>query len=70
MTATTTFLSLLVLFIFGGDVIRGFVFAMLFGVVIGTYSTLYVAKNIVLFLGVDRGDKPKKDANEFANVDA
>jgi preprotein translocase subunit SecF len=72
MTATTTFLSLLVLFIFGGDVIRGFVFAMLFGVVIGTYSTLYVAKNIVLFLGVDRGDKPKKSAtpDEFAKVDA
>lgn len=70
MTATTTFLSLLVLFIFGGDVIRGFVFAMLFGVVIGTYSTLYVAKNIVLVLGVDRGDKPKKDKGEFANVDA
>jgi preprotein translocase subunit SecF len=43
-------------------VIRGFVFAMLFGVVIGTYSTLYVAKNIVLMLGVDRGDKPKKKA--------
>lgn len=72
MTATTTFLSLLVLFIFGGDVIRGFVFAMLFGVVIGTYSTLYVAKNIVLFLGVDRGDKPKKSVtpDEFAKVDA
>ena len=71
MTATTTFIALLVLFIFGGDVIRGFVFAMLFGVVIGTYSTLYVAKNIVLFLGVDRGDKPKKaDKNEFANIDA
>ncbi len=70
LTATTTFLSLLVLFIFGGDVIRGFVFAMLFGVVIGTYSTLYVAKNIVLVLGVDRGDKPKKDKGEFANVDA
>ncbi|MGL4311669.1 MAG: protein translocase subunit SecF [Paracoccaceae bacterium] len=54
MTATTTFISLLVLFIFGGDVIRGFVFAMLFGVVVGTYSTLYVAKNIVLYLGVKR----------------
>ena len=71
MTATTTFIALLSLFIFGGDVIRGFVFAMLFGVVIGTYSTLYVAKNIVLFLGVDRGDKPKKtDTSEFANIDA
>ncbi|MCB6177450.1 protein translocase subunit SecF [Rhodobacter sp. Har01] len=70
MTATTTFIALLVLFIFGGDVIRGFVFAMLFGVVIGTYSTLYVAKNIVLMLGVDRGDKPKKDTGEFASIEA
>ena len=71
MTATTTFLSLLALFNFGGDVIRGFVFAMLLGVVLGTYSTLYMAKNIVLMLGVDRGDKQKKtDKGEFANVDA
>ncbi|MDZ7909469.1 MAG: protein translocase subunit SecF [Gemmobacter sp.] len=74
MTATTTFLALTALFIFGGDVIRGFVFAMLFGVVIGTYSTLYVAKNIVLMLGVDRGDKEKKERSkgdhEFANIDA
>ena len=71
MTASTTFISLMVLFIFGGDVIRGFVFAMLLGVVLGTYSTLYMAKNIVLMLGVDRGDKPKKTgANEFADVEA
>lgn len=73
MTASTTLLSLIVLFIWGGDVIRGFVFAMLAGVILGTYSTLYVAKNIVLMLGVDRSDKPKdgKPAeHEFANVDA
>lgn len=73
MTATTTILSLTCLLILGGDVIRGFVFAMLFGVIIGTYSTLYVAKNIVLVLGLDRSDKPKtgKPADhEFANVDA
>lgn len=71
MTATTTFISLLALFIFGGDVIRGFVFAMLLGVVLGTYSTLYMAKNIVLMLGVDRGDKPKKTVkSDFADVDA
>ncbi len=71
MTASTTFISLLVLFIFGGDVIRGFVFAMLLGVVLGTYSTLYMAKNIVLMLGVDRSDKTKKPGKgEFANVDA
>ena len=73
MTATTTLLSLLALIIFGGDVIRGFVFAMLFGVIIGTYSTLYVAKNIVLFLGLDRSDKPKRGKptnHEFANIEA
>ncbi len=61
MTATTTLLSLTALLILGGDVIRGFVFAMFFGVIIGTYSTLYVAKNIVLMLGVDRSDMPKAD---------
>jgi preprotein translocase SecF subunit len=73
MTATTTILSLTCLLILGGDVIRGFVFAMLFGVVVGTYSTLYVAKNIVLMLGLDRSDKPKtgKPADhEFADVEA
>lgn len=71
MTASTTFISLSVLFIFGGDVIRGFVFAMLLGVVLGTYSTLYMAKNIVLMLGVDRSDKTKRPGKgEFANVDA
>lgn len=71
MTASTTLIALIVLLIWGGDVIRGFVFAMTFGVIVGTYSTLYVAKNIVLFLGVDRGDAPKKtEGNEFANVDA
>lgn len=71
MTAMTTLIALAALLIFGGDVIRGFVFAMLFGVIIGTYSTLYVAKNIVLFLGIDRSDKPKSGADhEFANIDA
>ena len=73
MTATTALLSLICLFILGGDVIRGFIFAMLFGVIIGTYSTLYVAKNIVLMLGLDRSDKPKtgKPADhEFADVEA
>ncbi len=54
MTASTTLISLTALLIFGGDVIRGFVFAMLFGVIVGSYSTLYVAKNIVLYLGVKR----------------
>ncbi len=42
-TSLTTFFVLLVIFLFGGEVIRGFVFAMLIGVVVGTYSSLFVA---------------------------
>ena len=71
MTASTTLIALIVLLIFGGDVIRGFVFAMLLGVILGTWSTLYVAKNIVLFLGIDRSEKTKRVADhEFADIDA
>jgi preprotein translocase SecF subunit len=71
MTASTTLIALTVLLILGGDVIRGFVFAMFFGVIVGTYSTLYVAKNIVLMLGLDRSEKPRGGAKgQFANIDA
>lgn len=62
MTAVTTAIALFALFVFGGDVIRGFVFAMLWGVFVGAYSTVYVAKNIVLWLGVKRDwSKPDPD---------
>lgn len=63
MTAVTTSLALLALLIFGGDVIRTFVFAMLWGVTVGCYSTLYMAKSIVLWLGVKRdwSKEGKKD---------
>ena len=43
MTSTTTVLVLFVIFLLGGETIRGFVFAMLFGVILGTLSTSYVA---------------------------
>ncbi len=71
MTSTTTLLALIALLVLGGDVIRGFVFAMTLGVVIGTYSSVFVASNILLWLGVKR-DWSKPDANagnQFANVD-
>ncbi len=71
MTSGTTLIALIALLILGGDVIRGFVFAITFGVVIGTYSTVYVAKNIVLMLGTKR-DWSKPDANagnQYANID-
>ncbi len=45
-TSLTTFIVLLIIFIFGGEVIRGFIFALLIGVVVGTYSSLFVASPI------------------------
>lgn len=54
MTSGTTLLALIALLVLGGDVIRGFVFAITFGILIGTYSSIYVAKNFVLWLGVKR----------------
>ncbi len=60
MTSGTTLVALITLLVLGGDVIRGFVFAMTWGVVVGTYSSVFVAKNIVLYLGVNR--EPKKPA--------
>ena len=45
-TSLSTFIVLLSIFIFGGDVIRGFIFAMLIGVVVGTYSSLFIATPI------------------------
>jgi SecD/SecF fusion protein len=48
MTALTVFLTLLILFIFGGEVTRGFAFAMLIGVATGTYSSIFVAAPILV----------------------
>ncbi|MDA3890437.1 MAG: protein translocase subunit SecDF [Salinivirgaceae bacterium] len=46
-TSLSTFVVLMVIFIFGGEVIRGFIFAMLVGVVVGTYSSLFIATPVV-----------------------
>ena len=72
MTSVTTLLALIALFVLGGDVIRGFIFAMIWGVVVGTYSSVFVASAILLRLGVKR-DWSKSVANtgnQYANVDA
>ncbi|AUQ99281.1 protein translocase subunit SecF [Phaeobacter inhibens] len=72
MTSVTTLLALISLYVLGGDVIRGFVFAMIWGVIIGTYSSIFVASTILLWLGVKRDwTKPSNTAgNQFANIDA
>jgi SecD/SecF fusion protein len=45
-TSLSTFVVLLIIFVFGGEMIRGFIFAMMVGVVVGTYSSLFIATPI------------------------
>lgn len=72
ITSGTTLLVLGILLWLGGDVIREFVFAIFFGILIGTYSSIYVAKNIVLWLGVKRdwSKKEPTDGSPFGNAEA
>jgi preprotein translocase subunit SecF len=62
MTSVTTMLALLALWYFGGEVIRGFVDALIFGIVIGTYSSVFVASPVLLYLNVRRSDSPEGGA--------
>lgn len=67
MTSFTTLLALIALWVFGGEVIRGFVNALIFGIVIGTYSSIFVASPVLTFLNIrhDKKTQPKK-AEELA----
>jgi len=56
VTSMTTILVLLALFFLGGEIIHGFAFALLVGVLIGTYSSIYVASTSILMLGVSKAD--------------
>jgi len=68
LTSGTTLLALLSIFLFGGEVLRGMSFALIFGVIVGTYSSIFVASAVVLLLGIDRGDKPKREVDGFQGV--
>jgi preprotein translocase subunit SecF len=56
MTSLTTLLVLIALFIFGGEIINAFAFTLIVGVVVGTYSSIYVASTTLLELGVSKFD--------------
>ena len=56
MTSTTTLMVLLALFYFGGEIIHGFAFTLIIGVLVGTYSSIYVASTTLLKLGVSKYD--------------
>jgi preprotein translocase subunit SecF len=56
MTSVTTALVLIVLFFVGGQLIHGFSIALLFGVIVGTYSSIYIASASILALGISKAD--------------
>ncbi|WP_299073920.1 protein translocase subunit SecF [uncultured Paraglaciecola sp.] len=71
VTSLTTILVLLALFFLGGATIHGFATALLFGVVIGTYSSIYVASLVALTLGISKEDlMPTEIEKEGADQDA
>jgi preprotein translocase subunit SecF len=70
ITSVTTMLALIALAIFGGEVIRGFCLSMLFGVIIGTYSSIFVAAPILIYLGVRVGEGTASSAAKTATTGA
>ncbi|MCF6170519.1 MAG: protein translocase subunit SecDF [Bacteroidales bacterium] len=68
-TSGTTLIVLLVIFVFGGEVIRGFVFALLIGIMVGTYSSLFTASPIAYdLLGGDKQEKEILEKEEKVNA--
>ena len=65
LTSTTTLIALLALFIFGGEVIRSFTAAMIFGVVVGTYSSIFIAAPVLIVFKL-RGMSKRGDEVEAA----
>ena len=70
VTGLTTLLVLIALFIFGGEIIHGFSTALIIGILIGTYSSIYIASPITLVLGVSRQDLMPvvKEGKELDNL--
>ena len=69
MTSTTTLLVLIALFYFGGEIIHSFAFTLIVGVLVGTYSSIYVASSALLLLGVSKYDLMEVE-KEGATLDA
>ena len=67
LTSLATMMALLALYFFGGEVIRGFTFAMIWGVIVGTYSSIFVAAPVLILLGTKR-DLPASDSKAAATT--
>ncbi|MGX1305578.1 preprotein translocase subunit SecF [Amorphus suaedae] len=66
MTSLTTLIALIALFIFGGEVIRSFTFAMIWGVAIGTYSSIFVAAPLLIWFNLRPADGTGTDTDDKA----
>jgi preprotein translocase subunit SecF len=66
LTSVCTLIALVSLYIFGGEVIRGFTFAMIWGVFVGTYSSVFVAVPILMLLGLPREERKAAQAEAEA----
>ena len=64
LTSLTTFFVVLTLFLFGGEIIKGFSFTLLVGIVVGTYSSIFVASPILMWLGFSVKDYRAKEAEK------
>ncbi len=69
MTSVTTLLALIALYVFGGEVIRGFVYALIFGIGIGTYSSIFVAAPVLLLMNVHRGQTDDDEGSVASKED-
>jgi len=73
LTSVTTLLALLALVFFGGEVIRSFTLSMTFGVIVGTYSSIFIASPILIYLGLktrpEQTDKEKEKAKSAKRAD-
>ena len=70
MTSVTTLLALIALWVFGGEVIRGFVNALIFGIIIGTYSSIFVASPVLTFLDIRRKQQPPQKTDTEKSLKA
>ncbi|WP_334175294.1 protein translocase subunit SecF [Pseudoxanthobacter sp.] len=69
ITSITTLIALISLYVFGGEVIRSFVFAMIFGVVVGTFSSIYIAAPVLIYFRLRTG-RPNNEEGAAAATGA
>ena len=63
ITSITTLLALLSIFFFGGEILKGFSLAMIFGIIFGTYSSIYIANTVLVRLKVTQKTVLRDDKN-------